>query len=59
MKLILSLMLTSLIMAVSLLIYSIIEPINVEATIFSAILCVASSLGAAYSAKILDERKQF
>jgi hypothetical protein len=50
-------MLTSLIMAVSLLIYSIIEPINVEATIFSAILCVASSLGAAYSAKILDERK--
>jgi hypothetical protein len=57
MKFIFALMLTSLIMAVSVLIYSVIHNTNIEATIFSAILCVASASGAAYSAKILDERK--
>jgi hypothetical protein len=56
MKLIFTLMLTSLVMAVSVLIYSVINNTNIEATIFSAILCVASASGAAYSAKILDER---
>ena len=58
MKSLFLLMLCSLILSVAILVSSIMNN-NLEGTILSAILCIASASGGAMSAKILDERKQF